>query len=242
MGNPFQPQEPLTAEYLHDLHSSCHRFIFFDESGPGVLMRHDVDNNLYRSLKLAEIQHAHGWRATYFILNTAPYHKPGPDYWHHLRTFIEMGHRVEWHNNAVTESLLSHRRKTPYQCAKEALDQFRQNGIYVTGSASHGDPHCHRFGYINYQMFAECQGTPGPAPVQENPGPLKDGIRMHLPFFEPVPMQELGLKWEAYHVPHDAYFSEPGGRWKVKPDFDTLRNPDVRTQVLIHPQWWDLHA
>lgn len=49
------------------------RSISFHDKGPGVLMRHDVDADIERSVKMAQAEYAAGVRATYFILNTAAY-------------------------------------------------------------------------------------------------------------------------------------------------------------------------
>jgi len=220
----------FTNEILNEIHAAILNPIFFDESGPGVMLRHDVDDDLDRSLRLAEIQSIKGIKATYFLLNTAPYWKGDPCLWPKARAIQAMGHRVEWHNDCITDAAFSLRRKSPFECAQEVLSQFRDNGIPVTGSASHGNGLCHKLKYINYQAFSECQ---------EQSGTLSDTVRMALPpDFQPFPMAELGLNWEAYHVPHDLYFSEPGGKWKAFPSQEVLSRTDLRIQVLIHPQHW----
>jgi hypothetical protein len=224
-------------EELGRIHEMCKgRFIFFDEKGPGVMMRHDVDDDLFRSLKLAEWQYVQGIKATYFILDTAPYYKGNdPHFWINIRRFQEMGHRVEWHNNAITCSikrvLNGERHVTPYVHALDILEQFHDNGIPVNGSASHGDKMCYQFKYINYQMFSECQVQSGP--MNERVSDLCSGYR-------PRAMWIMGLNWEAYHVQHDHYYSEPGGAWKKYPEEVNLRDTSNRVQVLIHPQWWKI--
>ena len=64
--------------------------------------------------------------------------------------------------------------------------------------------------------------------------PDKDGKRSKL---DPA---EFGLEYEAYHVPHDAYFSDSSfvdGRRAHPADLE-LR-PGRRTIVLVHPCHWD---
>jgi hypothetical protein len=222
------PQSGLTLRNLHEIHDSAERFLFFDEPGNGVLMRHDVDDDLDKSLSLAYIQARNGWKATYFILTTAPYWTKDRDLWSKCRDIQTMGHRVEWHNDCITEAVLT--KRTPKECAAEKLQMFRDNGIPVTGSASHGNSLCHKLHYINYQAFAECQ---------EQSGPMGSILGLP-PASDPFPMSDLGLLWESYHVPHDTYYSEPGGIWKNKPDLEVMKTGGQRIQVLIHPQWWPL--
>ena len=68
-----------------------------------VLLRHDVDDLLERSVAMAELQHKCGVKATYFILDTAPYWNPAnPDMWLKINRIAELGHEIAWHNNVLT--------------------------------------------------------------------------------------------------------------------------------------------
>ena len=210
---------------------------FFDEPGPGVTLRHDVDNDLEASVMLATIQHELGIKATYFILDTAPYWDVNSDeMWAKIQTIADLGHRIEWHNNTITRALkgyLFDPEKSVKEYALESLNEFRSRGFNVTGSAAHGDSLCREHQYVNWQIFTECV----------NPAhPISERLTKYLPNFTPFSMKEIGLEWEAYYMPYteDHYFSEPGGRWKNPVDLDALEDPEKRSQILIHPQWWGL--
>jgi len=211
------------------------RDIFFDNPGPGIMIRHDVDDDLSRSVECAYVENDFGIKATYFILNTAPYYRPDSrHFWSQLKTIESLGHRIEWHNNAIAQWIKGGRKRPVIEIVDEVLSRFLANGFPVTGSASHGDSTCYdstgKHYFLNHQCFKESLETV----------PLSDTFKHLFPTFEPFPMGDCALEWEAYFVQHDEYFSEPGGKWKNFPTAEKLSDTSKRFQILIHPQWWTL--
>lgn len=199
-----------------------HELIDFHTPGNGVILRHDVDENLNRAFKMAQLEHELGVFSTYFVLDTAEYWKETDTMLTIKRMQNDYGHEIGWHNNAITEYL---RLKKPVkECIMDPLLALRSAGIRVTTTASHGDPMCHEKNFINYNVFGfKASGFTG-----------YNG--------EMFPMEDFGLEVEAYHNRHTHYISDSHGRWN--PDNDKILEKYMehggRLQILIHPEWWDL--
>lgn len=220
------------------LFPSNHRLEF--SAGPltPIYLRFDIDDNMLKALRMAEICFQYGINATFFILNTARY-------WNDITVWGQMEHmqnnleqEIGWHNNILTEFMnqklmigeeLNIGEKWIGKVADFILSEFRDNGIHIRGSASHGDPLCHKLNYLNYEVFKECPRT------QEavNFPPCKFTIPQ-------VSMYDFGLEYEAYHVHYDLYLSESGGRIWNRPFDKKLLEQHDRIQILIHPQHWKI--
>jgi hypothetical protein len=200
------------------------RCISFHDKGPGIIMRHDVDNDLPRSVKMARAEAAAGISATYFILNTAPYWK---DCWASLKEIQSLGHEIAWHNNVITEWIKCDKKKSIDELITDTLFEFMEHGFEIKGSASHGDGLCYQYNYVNYQAFT-CYPKNG---INGNPAKVD---------FDQVEMSSYGLEYEAYSVGQDVYLSESGKVWKTPVLAGDLLNKENRVQILIHPQWWTL--
>jgi len=219
----------LSTDHLYKLLTACKgKDIFFDNPGNGILIRHDVDANLDRSVAMAVLEHQIGVKATYFILDSAPYF--GKDMLPKLKLIQDLGHSIQWHNNSIA---VWKRFDIPriFNCVVEPLQFLRMHGFPVDGSASHGDKLCHVHGFINYEVFAGDMGVR-----------TREAVNFKQPDFElpQVNPDHVGLKWEAYHVPYDEYYSESGGTWKVIPEPEHFKTFNGRIQLLIHPQWWNI--
>jgi hypothetical protein len=195
----------------------------FARGAGDVALRHDVDSRLDSALELARLEHARGLRATYFVLHTAPYWNEG-DLVARVRRVQDLGHEVGFHNDLLTVERVHG--GDGRAALEEALARLRGAGIEVTGAAAHGSPWCHRLGYHNNYVFT---GWDEPQPGF----PSRDAPRKLNP-------AEFGLDYEAYHVPHDAYFSDArfvNGRRAHPAGLDL--EPGRRTIVLVHPCHWD---
>ncbi len=198
--------------------------IDFHIEGPGIILRHDVDDNLERSCRMALLEYEMGIKATYFILNTAPYwHYDDNKFFNCLLQFQkDLGHEVGWHNNAITESLFT---DLPMkEIINQPLEAMRKYGIKVISTASHGDPMCYTNNFINYNVFGfKANGYEG----------------YKGPVFE---LSDFGLEVEAYHNKHTHYISESGGTWPDKNNevIKHFLENNGRLQILIHPQHWEL--
>ena len=65
-------------------------------------MRHDIDLHILGIDKIAEIEHAHNVRSTYYVLLTQHYNILHPENQYILRKIIELGHEVGLHYDLET--------------------------------------------------------------------------------------------------------------------------------------------
>lgn len=188
----------------------------------GINIRHDVDDDLDASLRMAELEAEHAIRATYFFLNTAQYWQSG-QLDSAVKIIASLGHEIGWHNNAITESIQTG--KPLIRCIQDPLIRLRQYTT-VVGSASHGDPLCHTLRYLNYYAFKECGRN--------------DAFDFKVS--NQLDMYRFGLTYEAYHTGFTHYISDSGGKWQqdnidVAIDF---QQHGKKLQILLHPQWWEV--
>jgi hypothetical protein len=177
-------------------------------------------------LELAQREHQRGLRSTYFVLHTAPYWSR-PELVDRLRELQSLGHEVGFHNDLVTLERVQAVDIEEY--ARRELGRLREGGIAIVGAAAHGSPWCHRLGFHNNYAFAGWD--------EPQPGFPELTVRRKL---DPA---ALGLRYEAYHVARDEYFSDSSfvnGRRQHPLDLELVRGQ--RTIVLVHPCHWDRSA
>ncbi len=231
----------LNKEFTKDYYLSIltvlkkdHRFIRFTDDGPGILLRHDIDKDLNKAVRMAEIEAGinddlnaalfnHGAtrlvHSTFFFLNTRT-----ARYWgsHEMTDAIlyiqSLGHEVGWHNNAITEFLET--KKDIRSCILEPIEYLRSMGAVINGSSAHGDRLCKKYRYLNYNVF----GLPSPG---------WDFWKGDIIF----PMSDFRLEYEAYHVPFDGYLADGHYGWKTTPPWD-LWETGGRYQMIVHPMNW----
>jgi hypothetical protein len=195
----------------------------FARNAGDLALRHDVDSRIESALELAKLESRRGFRATYFVLHTAPYWR-SPDLLVHLRALQELGHEVGFHNDLVTAYRVFG--EQPRMVLERELDRLRSAGIEITGVAAHGSPWCHRLGFHNNYVFAGWDEPQPGFPAREVP--------------EKLDPTEFGLEYEVYHLAYDSYFSDSafvGGRRAHPADFGLV--PGRRTVMLVHPDHWD---
>ena len=204
---------------------------------PLVALRHDVDLRLASAVRFAELEHARGIAATYFLLHTAPYYgttKPGEA--HHSPALLpvlrrlqdELGHEIGFHHDLVTLERVYGIAPGPY--LEHELAWLRSAGLRVTGAAAHGSYWAHRLGFHNSYAFARWD-APKPGHATTNIGWKLDPTA-------------FGLEYEAAELPCDHYatdshFDDQGSRWHPDAlDLDALR-PGESLIVLVHSDHWD---
>jgi hypothetical protein len=195
----------------------------FARGAGDLALRHDVDSRLDSALELARLEHARGLRATYFVLHTAPYWGDA-DLLPRLRRLQELGHEIGFHHDLLT--LYHVEDVEPRDRLERDLRRLRDGGLDVVGAAAHGSPWCHRLGFHNNYVFDGWDESIVGFPNRDVP--------------EKLDPREFGLDYEAYHVPHDVYFSDSSfvnGR-RAHPA-DLHLEPGRRTIVLVHPCHWD---
>ena len=217
-------------------------------------LRHDVDYDLDVALEMAYWEHEVGARATYYLLPTAAY-------WGDERLadkclqLQDYGHEVGLHVNAMAQ-WASGETDDPERTLMDQLDTLRQAGITVTGMAAHGDRRCYEHNISNYWCFRDLKSqdpaaeedgrtAEGPYSQREQGRNLRypkghvalrpDGRRYHL---WSIPMDALGIEYDAWHTQFDQYFSDSGGSWTRTADPADFERGDNRWQVLIHPIHW----
>ncbi|MEE2907924.1 MAG: hypothetical protein VX527_08845 [Planctomycetota bacterium] len=218
-----------------------------------VALRHDVDHDMDLALAMAHHEHDMGRSATYFILHTAPYVQEE----HFIEKCLQLqeyGHEVGLHLNALTPWCAGET-DDPIGDLEAWLDRLRDAGVDIVGSAAHGDRACYEHGFINYWIWSELRGGD---PAASEDGLTAEGVAMgagdrsvsyplsHVisrqdgatfPLWS-VPMESLGLSYEACRLQFDGYWSDSGGSWKRSPDPMGHDLSTGRHQVLIHPIWW----
>lgn len=198
----------------------------FHTPGNGTVIRHDVDDRIDHSVRMAEIEHSFGVRSTYFILDTAPYWKEDHKLWSKLRKIQDMGHEIGWHNNAVTAWYNDQRRHDLRHYIEQPLKALRIAGLNIRLTASHGDPLCYILEYVNYNCFGFKSET-----LTRYNGAV-------------YTLKEFGLVQDASHDPHTGYLSDSGGNWSLDPHETIMKWVEMagkqRNQALFHPQHWQI--
>jgi hypothetical protein len=212
--------------------------------GRVTALRHDVDHDLANALLFARAETELGWKSTYFLLHTDWYFR-GPGSSGLSRELLEtadqlaaMGHEIGLHNNAITAALTTG--DDPLTLLDRDLECLRCHGFDVIGTVAHGDPLCRKGNYVNSEVFTECPRPKLGAPDRTVVLTDEDGVRLGACELRPVPMAELGLRYEAGFIGHDLYLSDTGGRWSRTLE-ETRRRLDAGAtmlQVLTHPVWW----
>ena len=208
-------------------------------------LRHDIDNDLNVAYQFSEIEYKLGFRATYFILHTAPYYLENPNNMavHSekilpiLKIMQNKRHfEIGWHNDLVTLQVVYN--INPVTFLHNELNWLRSNGINIVGTASHGSNYCKTYHYLNYYFFEECT-----LPVQPNytnnitvpVGGKSIGLKKGN-------LKDFGLQYEAYFLNNNKYFSDAritdGVRWNIGMlDLSQLQ-PGDRVIILLHPIHW----
>jgi len=192
------------------------------------VLRHDIDDNLDRAVQMAEIEAAHGFHSTFFMLDTMPYFESGFDKMRHIQS---LGHEVGWHNNAIAAAVLSvgkdaAREGAPLdEALRDAIERplraMRDHGLVVRGTASHGDSLCGELDFVNYQAW-DCY-------------PKKNALnhRQHR-------LADFGLDYEAYYC-KGRRLSDSGGQFNTDPAAMIAQWNDAHEwpiYILVHCQWW----
>lgn len=208
------------------------REIHFGERDPLVIgLRHDIDNIFEPCVELARWEAERGYRATYFVLHDSPYWgdaiRPG------LEEIASLGHEIGIHANAIAVALETG--ESPHAILMGAIEELRSWGFDVRGVVAHGDPLCHKVGFVNDEVFSEC-ARPG---MGEPDRVLRHGgVSLKL---DPRSLADFGLEYESYRAgPRALYLSDSGGSWNEPFDEMCERFPSIDGQlhILMHGCWW----
>jgi hypothetical protein len=210
-----------------------------------IMLRHDMDRDAENSLQFAQWEAVLGHRSSYYVLHSDWYWRgpglPGPSRFilRILDQIAALGHEIGLHNNAITVGLLTG--EDPVRVLDRELTALRRAGFEIRGSVAHGDPICRVAGYVNDEVFLES--------THRVHGEADRTIRYTDPrtrrnyevTIRPVPMAELGLRYEANLVRNIHFrLSDTGGHWNGPfPDIaNAFLDRGGTLYALIHPLWW----
>lgn len=208
--------------------------VYAGDRGPGVIgLRHDVDDNplaFETAIAFAEWEFANGYSSTYFLLHGSHYWTP--ENLERVPRFVELGHEVGIHVNALAVALLTD--GDPHAILFAALEELRATGANVRGAVAHGDALCHASRFVNDELFVESARSDYGRPDRF----LRHG-NVVLPI-EPVSRTTYGLEYDANWLPRDDYLSDSGGAWSAPFAGVAARFAagGVHLQMLVHPDWW----
>lgn len=227
---PFQPEDLADLGRLLDRADAVvpMREIAAGLHGPDVIgMRHDVDNVIEPAVKMARWERERGYRSTYFILHTSPYWQLKDVLAEALEEIADCGHEIGFHVNAISEALLTG--LDPLEVVFEAVTELRGYGYEVTGVVAHGDPLCHRYGFVNDEIFTESARPDYGAP-DRFVGPVR---------LCPVPRSTFGFEYDPNWLPRDTYLSDSGGVWSLNFEHIAASWPfPGQLHMLVHADWW----
>ncbi len=85
-------------EYIRHLAYRIGPFRDFPESGPYVILRHDIDFSVPKAEEMATLEYQKGIKSTFFVLLTSPYYSAlWEDNVQSMRRIVAMGHEVGLH-------------------------------------------------------------------------------------------------------------------------------------------------
>lgn len=225
-----------------------------------VALRHDVDFSLFNAFAMAKVEQRFGIRSTYFLLPpsgiecTENYFgrlqgnrlEISPNILKFAQVLQDMGHEVGLHNDLITLALMT--KRSPASYLDQILETFRKAGVHIDGTAAHGSPLALKLGYINYNIFQR----PGHTLQDNSPEEIigQDGYKISLHCLN---MHDFSLLYEAYWIPHQAYYSDSRGinTFSIKSAevdiphhnknifVDAFLQHDIHClQMLIHADHW----
>ncbi len=221
-----------------------------DKKEKFMLIRHDVDHDIWTAKKMAVIETENNIQSTFFILHTAPYFRNNVKQTMKIcREIQSLGHEIGLHNNLITSFFKNN--TDPYRELCELMNLFKKEGISISGTAAHGSRFIQNINksldknsiikYANYFVFSEIYKNKLML-IKDKilpPDLIFNNIKLKLPC---INMNDFDLQYEAYFIHFDKYVSDAGRKfWSVGNDplkeINNLSNGDV-LQCLLHPIWW----
>jgi len=209
----------------------------FDTNKVVVGLRHDIDENPFKALEMAEIERGYGIRSTYFVLATSSYYghfddgkvirNEGMDSLY--KRISDTGAEIGIHNDLLT--VMIEYKIDPFEFNSWELGFYKDLGIPVHGTASHGSQIAKET-VPNYEIFSDFAKQPS-VDYMGKEYPL--GIKS---------LKDFGFDYESYFIDYKIYFSDSRGQWNdpqgISGILDKLEKskPGDRIQILAHPDWW----
>ncbi len=203
-----------------------------------VSIRHDVDVDIQNAIRMANFEASIGVPATYYILHSAKYYRTKDDIHHNdtILPYIELlqclGHEVAWHNNLLTLQIVY--AISPKEYLAEELQWLRSNGINIYGTVAHGDPLCHKYGYLNSYFFYEYKDHISPQFPNYDSIVKDDGT---VVYFEKAHLSDFDFKYQCHLLHYNEYFSDGSGREIINTDISKWK-PGEKYIFNFHPIHW----
>ena len=167
---------------------------------PFFVLKHDIECNVQKAFKLAEIEHKYGHRGSYYA---HAYLLEDPKNVVLLQKIQGMGHEVSYHYD-VMDSTRGNLEKAIEEF-KRNISKFESYGFPIVTVCQHGNPIVERVGYTsNRDFFRSCE------------------VRQ---FFPQISDLMVNYK-EQYHIDYQ-YYSDAGRKFKLI--FDPLNNDIVNS-------------
>lgn len=115
---------------------------------PFLILKHDVETNLVKALKLAEIEHKYSHQGTYYIQAYLLESKKNIKI---MKKIQQLGHEVSYHHD-VMDSNKGDIEKAELEFM-EYCELFEKNGFEIKTVCQHGNPIIERNGYTSNRDF-----------------------------------------------------------------------------------------
>lgn len=115
---------------------------------PYLVLKHDVETDVARALRTAQIEHKHGHRGVYYV---QAYLLDGEENIAMLRQIRDMGHEVSYHYD-VMDSCKGDLEAAMAEFAAN-VKRFEDSGFAIRTLCQHGNPVVERVGYTSNRDF-----------------------------------------------------------------------------------------
>lgn len=113
-----------------------------------IVLKHDVEGNVPRALKLAEIEHRHGINGSYYVQAYLIKEQANVEM---LKKMRDMGHEISYHYDVLDTN------SGDFDKAEQDfalwLERFHENGFSFRTICQHGNPIKKRIGYTSNRDF-----------------------------------------------------------------------------------------
>ena len=214
------------ADYIHSVRSQVNVRQMSRQSAKYVILRHDVDAKPGNSLKIAQIEHAIGAKATYYVRQSTIQ----PEI---LRAIVKLGHEIGYHYEDL--SLCGGDADKAYEHFKTWLDYLRQ--FYAVETiCMHGAPTSK---YDSKDLWKSYD--------YKSLGIIGEPY-LDTDFKDVFYLTDTGRCWDGYKMSvrdkipeHQARWTQQGLSWHTTKDLlKAIKENKLPAHVLMttHPQRW----
>ncbi len=170
-------------------------------NGVWISIKHDVETNVKKALKIAKIEKKHNIRATYFVQSYLLF-----DNVKLLKSISDMGHEVSYHYDVLDSN--NGNMTAAIEEFSDTVSKFQKHGFKVGTVCPHGNPLMQRDGWSSNKDFFR----------------NKDVVKLYPDIFDIVVQAERVVKSQF------AYISDVGYGWKLIGNIDSndiVNNGDI---------------